>query len=607
MQNVGHDVLEKQFKFSRNDFEPFICHIRFPRYRNLESDFRIDFSHPITALVGENGTNKSSILRALYGAPSDNSPGTFWFSTSLDPIEEDGIAPNCFIYGYLNQTAGKTVEVLKTRLKYDKVDAGKNPDYWEPSRPIIKYGMSRPPKLNPGDMVPEGRSKTRWNVISKPVKLLDFRTELSAYDKFFYHGDFSKTEKLKTKQDFIRHKSHHLFQAIESKSESYLYYGREKIEDKLNRELSSEEIDCISYVLGRRYEKIELIGHTFFKNVGKTVRLTHSDIRYSEAFAGSGEFAAVMLVVGILDAKPKSLILLDEPEVSLHPGAQERLMLFLEAQVAKKKHQVVLSTHSPAVIRNLPPSAIKTLTLDSASSKVVLVSQSLSPDDAFFYIGEPSSNKVTIVVEDRLAKQIVERALKASGPHTEKYDIQFIPGGAETLWSTYIPIFATANRRDILFLLDGDKRKPAIRPSKSIPESENEKLGDEIKKLTGCSISFKTDGNKKAGADRGQLFKMQRSFIDWASEHVDFLPMKTAEDFILQNSASFTTTQKAIDPKESFKDFARTKLDRKPSEIIKSDEIFTIQCIELASIATNHSDFEAIRSRIERMNGKPKK
>ncbi|MFM9487886.1 ATP-dependent nuclease [Pseudomonas monachiensis] len=607
MQNVGHDVLEKQFKYSRTDFEPFISHIRFPRYRNLESDFRIDFSHPITALVGENGTNKSSILRALYGAPSDNSPGTFWFSTSLDPIEEDGKAPNCFIYGYLNKTAGKTVEVLKTRLKYDKTDAGKNPDYWEPSRPIIKYGMSRPPKLNPGEKIPEGRSKTRWNVISKPVKLLDFRTELSAYDKFFYHGDFSKTETLRTKQDFIRHKSHHLFHAIESKSESYIYYGRDKIEDKLNRELNPEEIDCVSYVLGRSYEKIELIGHTFFKNVGKTVRLTHSDIRYSEAFAGSGEFAAVMLVVGILDAKPKSLILLDEPEVSLHPGAQERLMHFLETQVTEKKHQVVLSTHSPAIIRNLPSSAIKTLTLDSTSGKVVLVSQSLSPDDAFFYIGEPSSNKITVVVEDRLAKEIVERALKASGPHTKKYEIKFIPGGAETLWSTYIPIFAAADRSDILFLLDGDKKKPALRPSINIPESENEKLGDEIKKLTGCAINFKTDGNKKTGGDKNQLFKMQRSFIDWTSKYVDFLPMLTAEEFVINNSASLTSTNKAIDPKETFREFAKNRLDRKPHETIKSDEIFTIQCIELASINISHCDFETIRSRIERMNGPPKK
>ncbi|WP_248697220.1 ATP-dependent nuclease [Pseudomonas syringae] len=600
-------MLQKQFEFSRDDFEPFISHIRFPRYRNLAPYFRIDFNYPITALVGENGTNKSSILRALYGAPSDNSPGTFWFSTSLDPIEEDGEAPNCFIYGYYNPQAKIIVEVLKTRLKYDKKEAGQNPDYWEPSRPIMKYGMSRPPKLASGEVIPEGRSKTRWNVISKPVTFLDFRTELSAYDKFFYHGDFSKTEKLRTKQDFIRHKSFHLFQALESKAGSYIYYGREKIEDSLNRELSSEELDCVSYVLGRAYIKIELIGHSFFKNTGKTVRLTHSDIRYSEAFAGSGEFAAVMLVVGILDAKPNSLILLDEPEVSLHPGAQERLMYFLESEVAKNKHQVVLSTHSPAIIRNLPAAAIKALTLDSSSGKVVLVSQSLAPDDAFFYIGEPSSNKITVVVEDRLAQKIVERALKASGPHTEKYEIKFIPGGAETLWSTYIPIFAASDRKDILFLLDGDKKRPHVRNSKSIPESENKLLGEEIKKLTGCYINFKPDGNKKDGAHKDKLFKMQRHFIDWTAKHVDFLPMKTAEEFILENSESFEDICISPDPKDTFKDFARVKLDRKVNETINSDEIFVIQCIELASIPSNHTSFQEIRLRIERMNRPPKK
>ncbi|MFK3794757.1 ATP-dependent nuclease [Pseudomonas sp. NPDC088444] len=606
MQTLTTNTLEKQFQFSNSDFEPFIRHMRFPKYKNLEAGLRIEFSHPITALVGENGTNKSSILRALYGAPSDNSPGSFWFSTSLDPIEEDGGAPNCFIYGYFNSSADEIVEVLKTRSKYDKTEAGQNPDYWEPSRPIIKYGMSRMPKIAPGDPLPEGRSKTRWNVISKNVKLLDFRTELSAYDKFFYHGDFFKTDTLKTKQDFIRHKSSHLFQAIESKSPTYIYYGREKIEDKLNRNLTKEEIEGVSYVLGRTYLKVELIGHNFFKNAGKTVRLTHSDIRYSEAFAGSGEFAAVMLVVGILEAQPNSLILLDEPEVSLHPGAQERLMKFLESQVSQKKHQVILSTHSPAIIRNLPSHAIKTLTLDSASNKVVLVAQSLSPDDAFFYIGEPSTNIITIVVEDRLAKAIVERALKSDGVNLGRYDIKYIPGGADTLWTTYIPIFAAAGRNDILFLLDGDKFKPAIRRSIDIPESENTKLGDEIKKLTGCTISFKIDGNVKTGGNKNQLYSMQRNFIDWASEYVDFLPMKTAEDFIIQNSKELAANSKTQDSKEIFRDFARQKLDRKPSEIIKSDEIFTIQCIELATVPKVNQDFKTIRSRIKRMNGPSK-
>ncbi|HEK1767536.1 TPA: AAA family ATPase [Pseudomonas putida] len=601
MNIIGRDALDQKFKHRKKDFEPFISHIRFPTYRNLEANLKLEFSYPITALVGENGTNKSSIIRALFGAPVDNSPGTFWFSTSLDPIEEEGGSPNCFIYGYYNDHEKKIVEVLKTRSKYDKTVAGQNLDYWEPSRPIVKYGMTRPPALKPGDPIPEGRSKTRYNAISKKVTLLDFRTELSAYDKFFYHGDFLKTEKIKTKQDFIRHKSIHLHAAIEAKSPSYLYYGRDKIEDKLNRELEKNEVELVSYVLGRAYKKIEIIAHTFFKNSGKTVRLTHSDIRYSEAFAGSGEFAVVMLVLGILQAPQKSLILLDEPEVSLHPGAQERLMKFIISETSKNHHQVILSTHSPAVIRHLPPNAIKTLRLNDINSKVTLVSQSLSPDDAFYYIGEPSANKLTIIVEDKLAKSIVERALKSLGPHVEKYEVMFIPGGAETLWATYIPIFAIADRKDILFLLDGDKKKPPLRKSSSIPESENETLGEEIKNLTGCKIDFKIDGNKHKGGNKEQLYDMQRLFIDWTSRYVDFLPMNTAEEFIVNNSPSFSSAQKKLDPKKAILEYARDKLDRAPKEIIKSEELFTIQSIELAAITSSNADFELIRSRIEQI------
>ena len=68
--------------------EPYIRYIRFPQYKNLAADTRVDFTYPISALVGANGTNKSSILRALYGAPGYNNLGNYWFSTSTDPITD---------------------------------------------------------------------------------------------------------------------------------------------------------------------------------------------------------------------------------------------------------------------------------------------------------------------------------------------------------------------------------------------------------------------------------------------------------------------------------------------------------------------------------------
>ena len=155
-------------------FDPYISHIRFPHYKNLAPDLKIDFDFPITALVGPNGTNKSSILRAIQGSPGNENLGVYWFSTSTDPIAETG-ARNAFIYGYHHAGAGKIVEVLKLRIKKDE-----DPDYWEPSRALSSYGMAKFDGQSP-----DNKNKTRWDTIAKPVVYIDFRQTLSAFDRAF--------------------------------------------------------------------------------------------------------------------------------------------------------------------------------------------------------------------------------------------------------------------------------------------------------------------------------------------------------------------------------------------------------------------------------------
>jgi len=170
--------------------EPYIRHLRFPHYKNLQANTKIDFTFPLTALVGPNGTNKSSVLRALYGCPGNNNLGNFWFSTKVGPIEDTGDRPR-FIYGYLNRHLDRMVEVIKTRIRKES-----DPDYWEPSRPLIGDGMEPMPSLQ--RVHEPGRSKTRWDTITKPVVYMDFRSEISAFDKYFYHGDLVATLRIRT-------------------------------------------------------------------------------------------------------------------------------------------------------------------------------------------------------------------------------------------------------------------------------------------------------------------------------------------------------------------------------------------------------------------------
>ncbi len=151
-------------------FKNYIDYIRFPFFKSIAHGTKMEFAFPFTVLIGKNGSGKSSVLHALYGAPKNKSVSNFWFSTNIDPIKEspDGDR-HCFIYAYMKD--GKSLEVLKTRIKNKD-----NPDYWEPSRPVQKYGMEMPT----GDQKGKRNDPITMNVIYR-----NFRSMLSSFDKYF--------------------------------------------------------------------------------------------------------------------------------------------------------------------------------------------------------------------------------------------------------------------------------------------------------------------------------------------------------------------------------------------------------------------------------------
>ena len=360
-KNITDQVkILKELK-NRGVFSNYINYIRFPYYRNLKYDTKIDFEFPLTVFVGPNGSGKSSCLQALYGAPGDNSTGDFWFETKVDRILEHGTKRDCFIYSFFSQDANRDVEIRKSRIRKKDKRKNENPDYWEPTRPANK--MEAMPILSentPGGKWVEpwkGRWKTRWEVLKKEVIYLDFRKELSAFDKYFYFITPEKRLKSKRKQDYLRQKSKLLKNVLEKGDQKKTFEKNSQY--KRIRDLSKDELNAISFILGRNYSAAKIIEHKFFKEWGFSVIFHTDHFEYSEAFAGSGETAIVRLVTKILDSKTDALVLLDEPEVSLHPGAQRNLILFLFDQIKRKKLQVIISTHSPILISDLPNNAIK--------------------------------------------------------------------------------------------------------------------------------------------------------------------------------------------------------------------------------------------------------
>jgi predicted ATPase len=504
---------------NNNIFPNYIDYIQFPFFRNIELDQRINFDYPLTIFVGPNGSGKSSTLHALYGCPAWKTPYDFWFSTVIDPVEyisESLKRRHSFFYGYRDR-AGSELQVIKTRILKRN-----NPDYWETSRPLQSYGMNK---------LPARVSRNR--PINKNVIYLDFRAELSAFDKYFYYETPPPNLSSKSKQDYLRIKSKTLNNIFNGKYDIVLSKGQ-KPQNEIITNLSNDELKEISIILGKIYIEGKVIKHRLFHTWGYSILLKNKYCKYSEAFAGSGEISVVRLVQNILNAKEGSLILLDEPEVSLHPGAQKRLQFFLLDQIKKKKHQVIISTHSASLIEALPKEAIKVFFQKMDNGKFI-IKENILPEEAFYFIGQEIDEKISIIVEDVLAKKLLNKVLEELGSEViNLFNILFLPGGAGTINKYYIPIFNNANIQKSFFVFDGDQKLvDTLFDCQNLQELDKtiSFLKQIILDQTNCDIPFYVDGNVEGG-NQDQRIIMMINYLNYYKNHVYYLPLSLPEDII---------------------------------------------------------------------------
>lgn len=553
-QSGSEDTYSKiKSKFLKSTgFLPYIEQIRFPEYKLLDNDLEINFESPITALLGPNGTNKSSILHALSAAPEGRSLAPYWFSTELDDIDRSsrGKATHRFIYKYRFDRKSPLAECRKYRgsKRYRASDVPKplqgkkDPDYWEPTKRVDSDGMAKIPDSGLDDRLSANRD--RWNQVEKPVLYLDFRSELSAFDKYIHHQSFSRWAPDATRKRFKA--------IIQSPKIARALRGGilpKEIRAKIvsgARDLSPKIVRHISEILGKDIAKISIVEHKLFGPTGYTVLLqSKSGSTYSEAHAGSGEYAIVRLVDAISRAHKSSLILLDEPEVSLHPGAQIRLIDFVKQEVLRQGYQVVLSTHSTVISSQLPNESIKVLGFDNRTERVVLVADGCTPTEASAHLGHATtpSSKPKLFVEDDLAKEIVKASLRRYSPaKLDSLNILPFPGGADGIIKNILPILSLSDIQNSGILLDGDQDPENLQfDSQTFNAAKaalNENDAERLRKIwteTFHATSPFTFSHSDHSNDCEVLF----SCMTWASEHLDFLHGRSPEQALAEaeNSA----------------------------------------------------------------------
>lgn len=447
----------------------------------------------------------------------------------------------------------------------------------------------------------KGRSKTRWNAIEKDVIYLDFRTEISAFDRAFYSRAYYNSQQNMSRpahRALLRKRSRKLKAAIDAKKSSDIHYLKERITQ--NFTFPDSYINKVNDILETEYTSIEYVEHDYYMQGGYSVylRKEQSDDQshmYSEAFAGSGETSVVRLVYALENATNSALVLLDEPETSLHIGAQENFQRYLLKKIWEKKLQVVMSTHSPFFVDSLPNDAIKVLNVDPNLKNKVTIMNSAPAHASSFHLGHKSStaDKMKLYVEDAMAQAIVLYAcyhgLEAS--YRDRLSVIFLPGGSTSLLNLagYESLSSVSQSS---FMLDGDVKKSRELPrEENIPKSQDSKLEKKVKDALGHCPTLPGDSNNPQ-----QKIDNLRSFIRYANSRIKFLPFANPEKFVAEHNRELIGYTPSLDAKQCIADYATKQIGH--SGEVTSKDLLTIQRQLINNIPKECEEFKQITTSV---------
>ncbi|CAI6086718.1 ATP-dependent nuclease [Cohnella sp. JJ-181] len=176
--------------------------------------------------------------------------------------------------------------------------------------------------------------------------------------------------------------------------------------------ISEEYRTWLSYILGRPYENARFAKPDV--DVKRDVGLLRREFgEISQFHQGAGEDATLDLIRSLQNIPSYSLLLIDEVEASLHPKAQRRLIRFLIWFCRQKKVQIILSTHSPYVLQELPR---ESRILLHPGAQTINVVYGVSPEFAMSRLDDDDHPDLHIFLEDREAEVLLREILLVKDP-----------------------------------------------------------------------------------------------------------------------------------------------------------------------------------------------
>ena len=191
--------------------------------------------------------------------------------------------------------------------------------------------------------------------------------------------------------------------------------GYAKIAKSKHKEVSAvvfdqNRLDRLSYILNHKYTAAKM-ALSDIDDERRVPVLQRNRAGYSGYHQGQGETTITELIQA--DLPKYGLILIDEIESSLHPRAQRRLVRDLANVARERELQIILTTHSPYIIEELPENARMQIFWSEDDRKVMT---GVSAQFAMSKMDDSPHPDCEVYVEDESSKTMISEILSQRSP-----------------------------------------------------------------------------------------------------------------------------------------------------------------------------------------------
>lgn len=206
-------------------------------------------------------------------------------------------------------------------------------------------------------------------------------------------------------------------------------------------------------IMGRTYGSAHHVDTGHLKHVGYDVNV--NGLSYHSLSMGAGEQRLLRLLEVLYNAPEKSLIVIDEIDLTLHTAALRELFTIMQRVAREKKLQIVFTSHRQEI---MDFKDVNIRFIINTSSQTFCINNPTA--QCYEQLTGISKKHLRVFVEDETSKYIIEQILMQH--KIKRYTDITISGAAKNLIAIACAIeiqlpLADENRNNILFVTDGDE------------------------------------------------------------------------------------------------------------------------------------------------------